>query len=198
MAESKLLGYVKHRLRRARANGQFVGAISLAARLWYLAKSSRDFFYAGEVKRALRGEKLPSSPEALVSFVMDRFGGSIAPIQDRWELTELVKRLQKAKPRTVPEIGTARGGTLFLLCQCASEDAQIVSLDLPSGRNGGGFPSWKEPIYRLFKKPAQRLDFIRGDSHNPQSIGQLRRNSWGSHFGFYNDRRRSFLSRGKD
>jgi hypothetical protein len=38
------------------------------------------------------------------------------------------------------EIGTARGGTLFFLTRLASPHATIVSVDLPGGPFGGGYP----------------------------------------------------------
>ena len=53
------------------------------------------------------------------------------------------------------EIGTARGGTLFLLCRAAHDEALIISLDLPYGRNGGGFPRWKESTYRPLPSPGR-------------------------------------------
>jgi predicted O-methyltransferase YrrM len=169
------VGYVKRSLRKARAQGKFVGLISALAGIWYKAKFCRDYLRSGAVRHALLKERIDEKPEALVSFVMDRFGGSIAPIQNRWEITELVKRVQSLRPATVVEIGTARGGTLFLLCRSAATNAHVVSLDLPSGKNGGGFPVWKESIYRLFKKPAQRLDFIRANSHSQATVERLKK-----------------------
>jgi len=168
------VAYLKFALRNLRAQGKFVGPISFLATLWYQARFCLHYIRAGGVRRALLNERIDETPEALVSFVMDRFGGSIAPIQNRWEITELVKRVQSLRPATVVEIGTARGGTLFLLCRSAADDAHVVSLDLPSGKNGGGFPAWKEPIYKLFKKPGQRLDFIRANSHSPVAFGKLK------------------------
>ena len=58
---------------------------------------------------------------------------------------------------------------MFLFCRSAAPDAEIVSLDLPYGRNGGGFPKWKEPIYHLFAEPGQKLTLIRANSHLAQS-----------------------------
>lgn len=57
------------------------------------------------------------------------------------EILSLAKMIHKLKPKTVVEIGTARGGTLFLWCRLAPNDATIISVDLPGGPFGGGYPS---------------------------------------------------------
>ncbi len=44
-------------------------------------------------------------------------------------------------------------------------DAHIISVDLPHGEFGGGYPMWKVPIYNAFATSEQRLDLLRGDSH---------------------------------
>jgi len=70
----------------------------------------------------------------------------------------------------VIEIGTADYGSLFLFTRRASEDATIISIDLP-----GGFAwwevwrrhlKWKIPLYKAFKSPNQELHLIRANSHD--------------------------------
>jgi len=68
----------------------------------------------------------------------------IRPFQIREEILELLRILKSLKPRTILEIGTARGGTLFLFTQVAKPDAIIISIDLPGGPFGGGYPSWEK------------------------------------------------------
>jgi cephalosporin hydroxylase len=77
----------------------------------------------------------------------------------------LLKLLSKLRPKTLLEIGTANGGTLFLFCQIASPTATIISVDLPSGPFGGGYPEWKIPFYKSFATNKQKLYLIREDSH---------------------------------
>ena len=50
----------------------------------------------------------------------------------------------KRKPRFLLEIGTARGGTLFLFTRVSSSDALIISVDLPGGLFGGGYPELRK------------------------------------------------------
>jgi predicted O-methyltransferase YrrM len=73
--------------------------------------------------------------------------------------------LAKRKPRYILEIGTARGGTLFLFARVASSDALIMSIDLPGGKFGGGYPNWRVPLYKSFAIQNQKLNLIRENSH---------------------------------
>jgi hypothetical protein len=46
------------------------------------------------------------------------------------EIKNLLLILDKVKPKVVLEIGTARGGTLFLFSYIAHEEATLISVDL--------------------------------------------------------------------
>ncbi|MEM3793697.1 MAG: class I SAM-dependent methyltransferase [Candidatus Bathyarchaeia archaeon] len=94
----------------------------------------------------------------------------IAPIQIKEEIAKLLSLLADLKPKTLLEVGTASGGTLFLFCQVAEPDAIIISVDLPGGLFGGGYPEWRIPLYKSFAKERQRLHLIRADSHNPKTL----------------------------
>jgi cephalosporin hydroxylase len=74
---------------------------------------------------------------------------SISPAQVKEEIMELLKILARHKPQTILEIGTAKGGTLFLFTRVASSDAGIISIDLPGGRFGGGYPERRIPLIRI-------------------------------------------------
>jgi predicted O-methyltransferase YrrM len=102
------------------------------------------------------------------------FNLQIRPIQVKEEITQLLELLRKREPRILMEIGTALGGTLFLFCQIAANDATIISIDLPHGRFGGGYPSWKIPLYKAFAKAGQRMYLLRADSHNPDTLRVVR------------------------
>ena len=164
-----------------------------ASYLWHRGKNLRDLPYMGKVRREIARGGVPADIEGQVSFVMDRFGGSVRPIQDRHEITELVRRVADRAPRTVLEIGTARGGTLFLLCRAAHDEALVISLDLPYGRNGGGFPRWKEKTYQTFAKPGQKLVLQRGNSPRSRLVRGGRDAAGRAEARFHHDRRRSFV-----
>ena len=160
---------LKNRLRRARYEGHSVGLINSLARLKYESRNLRNYFHKRQVIAALRGKRYGSSPNSWVDFAMNAGSGFLQPMQDRHEVISLIKKLLEMQPKTILEIGTARGGTLFLFCRAAARDAEIVSVDLPYGRNGGGYPSWKVPIYQQFAEPSQKLTLIRANSHLAQS-----------------------------
>jgi predicted O-methyltransferase YrrM len=105
----------------------------------------------------------PRTPEAAVDFCVDR---PILMTQVRSEIIELGKILQASAPMRSLEIGTAYGGTLFLLCTVSPPGAQIISVDLRRGQFGGGYPRRKIPLFRKFPKNGQELHLIQGDSHS--------------------------------
>lgn len=89
--------------------------------------------------------------------------------QVRSEILQLAELLQKSPPKRSLEIGTNYGGTLFLLCALSPPDAKIISLDLPYGPFGGGYPRRKIPLFRRFPRGHQKLNLLRADSHAPET-----------------------------
>jgi hypothetical protein len=85
--------------------------------------------------------------------------------QNMIELLGLVNVLRGHKLECVCEIGTFRGGTLFIWCRLAAPDAKIFSIDLPGGAYGGGYTERSVPFFESFCKPGQTLCCLRGDSH---------------------------------
>jgi len=96
-------------------------------------------------------------------------GLRIAPLQVREEIEGLLSDVASKRPRTVLEIGTAKGGTLFLFARVTSEDAKLISVDLPGGEFGGGYPAWKEHLYASFARGGQRIHLLRADSHDQRT-----------------------------
>lgn len=85
--------------------------------------------------------------------------------QVRSEAVALGRMLKAHAPARSLEIGTNYGGTLLLLCNVSAPRAKIISVDLPSGRFGGGYLRRKIPLFRKFPKAGQQLHLIRADSH---------------------------------
>lgn len=110
------------------------------------------------------------SIEELLDFAFNCCCGLIKPIQIRDEIAELLDILSKRKPKVILEIGTANGGTLFLFSRVASEEATLISVDLPGGKFGGGYPEWKIPLYKAFALPTQDIHLIRADSHDSKTL----------------------------
>lgn len=111
----------------------------------------------------------------VVDFLLAEPAGGIEAWQVREEFTALARLVAQRRPRTVVEIGTADGGTLFAHARLAHDEALVVSIDLPQGPFGGGYPPWRMPLYRSFAGPAQRLELLRVDSHAASTVELLER-----------------------
>ncbi len=125
------------------------------------------------LNRELEGIRPDLSGADLLNFVYSKPGSLITPWQYREEVEQLVAELEKLKPARALEIGTANGGTLFLLCRLAESDARIMSIDLPEGKFGGGYPEWKIPMYHRFATSDQELELLRGDSHRLETLQRV-------------------------
>ena len=146
------------------------GAGSLAKKLViYFSQLLSSFRFA--LARRPRAER----PEAVVDFAMNVAGGLIRPAQVRSEMVELAQIVGEKRPRVVVEIGTAMGGTLFAFATLADPGAIIVSIDLPNGIHGGGYPYWKTFLYRSFASSGQQIHLLRGSSHDATMLAELRR-----------------------
>jgi cephalosporin hydroxylase len=104
--------------------------------------------------------------EAWIQAVLD--APAFCASQQADEIRRLLARLIALQPRYVCEIGCYRGGTLFLFCQAAAPDAHLISLDLAHAPE-------RLRAYQHFRRHGQRLSFVSGDSHAPQTSERVRR-----------------------
>jgi predicted O-methyltransferase YrrM len=142
---------------------------------WYYLRATGELAAAPAVLLGFR-QAVRSLPTAqLIDFAFDAFGGMFRPFQNRAELAELVERIRALNPSVIVEIGTARGGSLFLMSCAAAANACLVSIDLPAGLFGGGYPAWKGLLYRRMVGRRQTLCLIRADSHRRETVEKARR-----------------------
>jgi len=92
----------------------------------------------------------------------------LGAVQKPREIIGLLQMLQKDPPRYVCEIGTASGGTLFLLAQVSRPDALLLSVDL-------GLTRERTLVHARFANRKQRIISVRGDSRAPETIARVRR-----------------------
>jgi len=114
----------------------------------------------------------PRTPAEAIEFCVDR---PVIMAQVRSEIEELGNLIQAAAPKRSLEIGTNYGGTLFLLCTLSPPGARVISVDLPAGQFGGGYPRRKMPLFRRFPRNGQQLHLIRADSHAPETLARVQR-----------------------
>ena len=136
------------------------------AKLWL--KGVRYIKCYGELRFGTR----PQTIESAIDYCVDR---PILMAQARSEILQLGKLLQESAPKRSLEIGTNYGGTLFLLCAVSPPKARIISLDLPLGPFGGGYPRRKIPLYQRFPRAGQKLHLVRANSHAPETKEQVLR-----------------------
>ena len=101
--------------------------------------------------------KLPSTGSRFaIPFVFKGRGyfKSIQPRQNPVEIQKLFNAICELKPKRVLEIGTAKGGSLYLWIQAATDDATIVSVDLPGGDFGGAYAPPRIPFYESDSTPS--------------------------------------------
>ena len=109
-----------------------------------------------------------------ILYKKDFFRFGILPLQVKEELTQFLKLIIKLRPKIIFECGTAHGGNLFLLTRFSDRDSTIISVDLPGGRFGGGYPSWKISFYKSFASNNQKIILIRDDSHKISTLEKVK------------------------
>jgi cephalosporin hydroxylase len=145
--------------------------------LYVFGKSIIRYILSPFIARKFRGavRNIDNIYDALeFAFSFQAFGVSIKPSQVRYEVAKLLEVVAELKPRVVLEIGTAGGGTLFLFTRVADPEAKIISVDLPGGPFGGGYPAWKIPLYKSFAREKQQIYLIRADPHNYKTLDKVK------------------------
>lgn len=101
----------------------------------------------------------------------------IRPDQHREEIGGLLARVSALEPQVIVEIGTRNGGTLCLWAQASPTLSRLVSIDLPDGIHGGGYPIQRAKLYQLFvaNRPRCALHLVRADSQQAATRDQLMR-----------------------
>jgi predicted O-methyltransferase YrrM len=124
-------------------------------------------------RRRLGAEAPATLPDAY-DFIASFQYGQIrpAPFQVRSEMLALLMMI--GSPSSIVELGTARGGTLFLFTRVAAPNATIVTVDVENGPFGGGYPRSHNPLLRSFARDQQTVRLIRGDSRAPNTLRRVR------------------------
>jgi predicted O-methyltransferase YrrM len=132
----------------------------------------REYWCAIALLRRIRALPATLDPAAAVAFA--RSEAEIMPNQKEQEIVWLLEQLAARPPRVVLEIGTDRGGTLFLWTRVAAADALLIALDVRKmfGRLGRWSPF--ALVRSGFARERQRVDLIDGvDSHAADTVKRV-------------------------
>jgi predicted O-methyltransferase YrrM len=95
--------------------------------------------------------------------------------QIRSEFLELANLVKKQNCKYVMEIGTFRGGTLFVFSQLAAPGATMISLDFHMSFFGKVYGALQRPLLRKFVRNGKSLYMVRENSHLPQTLDTIRK-----------------------
>lgn len=130
--------------------------------------------YREALSLARRVRALPSTLGPAAAFAFARAEPLIAPNQKESEIVWLLEMLGSAPPEVVLEIGTDRGGTLFLWTRVAAPDAVLLTLDIKRmiGRLGPFSPF--ALVRRSFERDGQRVELIDDvDSQDAETLERV-------------------------
>ena len=148
-----------------------------AAASWTFRKVARQVYVRYAIWRFRTESRQARSPEEALAFAQSfkMHSVDIMPLQVSEEFAQLVGILKTLAPKRILEIGTSKGGTLFVFSRIAGQDGTLVSVDLPRGRTGRKYPTWQIGIYRSFALENQSIHFVMGDSHLRETVENVRK-----------------------
>ena len=113
--------------------------------------------------------------EKLVDFASSPRNNVIQLHQIKSEIIKLLEIIRASQPKTMLELGTFNGGTLFLFSRIANKDALLISIDLPKVKFGNFQFDWRVPLIKRFSLPNQKLKLIRANSHKTSTLYQVKK-----------------------
>lgn len=138
--------------------------------------------------RALRMQYDRENPDTLpklvdLCFNFNYHGIRITPYQVKSEITELLGIIKDLKPCRILEIGTAKGGTLFLFSKVLPDNAEIFSIDrgMPFETF---FRRWRVRFFESFVKHKNNMHILQLNSHSKSTFERLKKMLSGKKFDF--------------
>ncbi len=131
-----------------------------------------NYRLARRTARSLRAlAETAATPEQAIDGAMSHWSHptSIRAVQVKSELAAFVELVRADAPRTVLEIGTAEGGTLYMLAWASDAHARLLSLDIER------FTRTRLHIYRGFVRRGQHVEVFRADSHTDATRARVMR-----------------------
>lgn len=127
--------------------------------------------------RTLLGQikKIEHSPTPAELVTISLTSPAIQSVQDHSEFTELAKLVKEQQCKHLLEIGTYKGGTLFVFSQLAAPDAKVISVDCHFTFSGRLYGMLQRPLFPKLLRKGQRLFLVRKNSHQPGTAAMVDR-----------------------
>jgi predicted O-methyltransferase YrrM len=122
--------------------------------------------------RELKKKRESATPADLVDTVLEC--PALRPLQRRSEFLELISLVKEQKCKYLLEIGTYKGGALFVFSQLAASDATVISLDFPGTFFGKLHRASQALLFRRLTRKGQSFFSLRNDSHKPETLATVR------------------------
>ncbi len=145
---------------------------------------SKRIFWRSHLREAINSVKefktKPANTEKTIDYIFNFKGEgyykSLDLKQNASEIISFSNFLKTHNLNYVCEIGTNKGGSLFIWCQSAADDAKLFSIDLPGGKFGGGYDKRNIPFFESFCKKNQSLTCLRMNSQEENTKDILKQN----------------------
>ncbi len=121
----------------------------------------------------------PAPTQELLDFAFDKKNRIIAPAQKREEISGFLNYISTKNIKNVLEIGSANGGTLFLISRTVNRNAKLISLDFGYTKFAGLMLLAKRILFNSFS-PEGTVALINGDSHKDETCVQVIREMRGA------------------
>jgi predicted O-methyltransferase YrrM len=137
-----------------------------------VAEAIRSLSSVPPLLRTIENIPATASPAELVDISLN--SPAIQSQQVRSEFLELAKMVKEQNCKYIMEIGTYRGGTLFVFSQLADPRATIISLDFHLTFFGRVRGALQKTLLRKFVRNGKSLFLIRQNSHLPETLKVIR------------------------
>jgi predicted O-methyltransferase YrrM len=137
-----------------------------------VAEAIRSLSSVPPLLRTIESIPETASPAELVDISLN--SPAIQSQQVRSEFLELAKMVKEQNCKYIMEIGTYRGGTLFVFSQLADPRATIISLDFHLTFFGKVRGVLQKSLLRKFVRNGKSLFLLRQNSHLPETLEVVR------------------------
>ena len=110
----------------------------------------------------------PGSIQETIDFAFDPKNRIIAPAQIKEEISNLLTIISGRNIKNVLEIGSANGGTLFMIAKTMRPDSRIISLDFGYTKFAGLILLAKRILFSSFLSTG-KVTLINADSHKDET-----------------------------